>query len=59
MANIKLGDRVEVIKAPLEASHLQGERGVVTHKEGGWYAVRIGERFTHFRNKDIKVIGSA
>lgn len=59
MADIRLGNTVEVIKAPREAPHLQGKRGVVTHKEGGWYAVKIGERFTHFRNRDIKVVESA
>ena len=47
---------VEVLKAPREAQHLLGKRGVVTHQEGGWYCVKIGERFTHFLYRDIRVI---
>ena len=46
---------VEVIRSP-EAPWLIGKRGVITHKEGGWIAVRIGGRTTHFRKKDIKVV---
>ena len=59
MADIRLGNKVEVIKAPREALHLQGKQGVVTHKERGWYSVKIGDSFTDFRSGDIKVVGSA
>jgi len=46
---------VEVIRSP-EAPNLIGKRGIVVHKEGGWIAVRIEGRITHFRKKDIKVV---
>ena len=59
MADIRLGNTVEVTKAPREASHLQGKRGIVIHKKSGWYCVKIGEGFAHFRNRDIKVVRSA
>ena len=48
---------VKVLEAPEEAPHLLGKRGVVTHTEGGWICVCIGDRFTHFRKHQIEVVG--
>jgi len=49
---------VEVIKSP-EAPHLIGKTGVIIHKGGGWIAVNIEGRVTHFRKKDIKGVKDA
>ena len=49
---------VEVIRSP-EAPNLVGKRGIVVHKEGGWIAVEIEGRVTHFRKKDIRVLKDA
>ena len=46
---------VEVIKSP-EAPHLVGKRGIVAHKEGNQVCVRIGDGFTWFPKKDVKVV---
>ncbi len=48
---------VRVIKAPPEAPHLLGKTGVVTHTEGGWLCVCIGDTFTHFRSHQIEIVG--
>lgn len=52
------GQMVEVIRSP-DTPHLMGRSGAITHKEGKWTCVKIGERFTHFRNSDIRVVGTA
>ena len=46
---------VEVIRSP-EAPHLIGKRGSITHKGEGLVCVRIGNTYTWFRKKDIKVV---
>ena len=52
-----LNKTVRVTQAPPEAPHLLGKTGVVTHAEGGWICVCIGENFTHFRSHQIEVVG--
>lgn len=51
----KASEIVEVIRSP-DAPHLVGRRGVITHKQGKWTCVKIGDAFTHFRSGDIKVV---
>ena len=46
---------VEVIRSP-DAPHLVGKRGVITHKQGKWIGVKIGDAFTYFRPGNIKVV---
>lgn len=46
---------VEVIRSP-GAPHLVGKRGVITHKQGTWVEVKIGDAYTHFRIGNIKVV---
>ena len=46
---------VEVIRSP-DAPHLVGRRGVITHKQGKWVSVKIGDAFTYFRPGNIKVV---
>ena len=48
-------DYVEVIKSP-DAPHLVGKRGRITHKQGAWTCVKIGDTFTNFRNSEIKIV---
>ena len=52
-----LDETARVIQAPPEAPHLLGETGVVTHTEGGWICVCIGDRLTHFRKHQIERVG--
>ena len=46
---------VEVIRSP-DAPHLVGKQGVVVHKEGSSVCVRIGDNYTYFHKKDVKVV---
>lgn len=46
---------VEVIRSP-DAPHLVGRRGTVTHKQGQWVGVKIGDAFTFFRKGNIKAV---